>query len=128
MAMNDHASTSSGIPVAPVYGPADRDGADAPPEPGVFPFTRSNFPRGYVDRVWTFRQYSGFGTAEESNARYRYLLEKGSTGLSVAFDLPSQVGLDSDHPDAADEVGRVGVAVDSLRDMEVFSTAFRWTP
>ena len=111
--------TASGLPVKTVYGPEDRIGVEPPPAPGEFPFTRGNFPRGYVDRLWTFRQYSGFGTAEESNERYRYLLAHGGTGLSVAFDLPSQVGLDSDHPDAEEEVGRVGVAVDSLRDMEV---------
>jgi methylmalonyl-CoA mutase, N-terminal domain len=110
--------TTSGLAVRPVYRSSDRP-PDPMEDPGTFPFTRGNFPRGYVDRIWTFRQYSGFGTAEESNQRYRYLLEQGGTGLSVAFDLPSQVGLDSDHPDAEDEVGRVGVAVDSLRDMEV---------
>ena len=107
--------------VKPFYGPADgagdyqRDLAD----PGAFPFTRGNFAGGYRDRLWTFRQYSGFGTPEQTNARYRYLLEQGGTGLSVALDLPTQCGYDSDHPDAEEEVGRVGVALDSLRDAEI---------
>ncbi len=83
--VNDFAETSSGIPLEPVYGPGDR--AAEPPAPGSFPFTRGNFPNGYRGRLWTFRQYSGFGTAEESNRRYRYLLEQGGTGLSVALDL-----------------------------------------
>ncbi len=104
--------------MARVYGPRKKTENDAE-MPGEFPFTRGNFAGGYRDRLWTFRQYSGFGTVEESNARYRYLLDQGGTGLSVAFDLPSQVGLDSDHPDAEGEVGRVGVAVDTLRDMEL---------
>jgi methylmalonyl-CoA mutase N-terminal domain/subunit len=107
--------TGSGLEVRPVYEPSDRTD---PPPPGEFPFTRGNFERGYRDRLWTFRQYSGFGSAAESNQRYRYLLAQGGTGLSVALDLPSQIGYDSDHPDAKDEVGRVGVAVDSLRDVE----------
>jgi methylmalonyl-CoA mutase N-terminal domain/subunit len=110
--------TESGIPIRGVYGPADGSGGDGS-LPGEFPFTRGNFAGGYRDRLWTFRQYSGFGTAEESNERYRYLLAQGGTGLSVALDLPSQIGLDSDHPDAEEEVGRVGVAIDSLRDMEI---------
>ncbi len=88
-------------------------------DPGRFPFTRGNFAGGYRDRLWTFRQYSGFGTPEQTNARYRYLLEQGGTGLSVALDLPTQCGYDSDHPDAEEEVGRVGVALDSLRDAEI---------
>jgi methylmalonyl-CoA mutase N-terminal domain/subunit len=115
--MNDGASTSSGIPLKPVYGPGDR-GAE-PPEPGRFPYTRGNFATGYRGRLWTFRQYSGFGTAEESNRRYRYLLEQGGTGLSVALDLPTQCGYDSDDPEVSEEVGRVGVAVDTLADVEV---------
>jgi methylmalonyl-CoA mutase N-terminal domain/subunit len=115
--MNDFAETSSGIPLRPVYGPADR-GAE-PPAPGTFPFTRGNFPDGYRGRLWTFRQYSGFGTAEESNRRYRYLLEQGGTGLSVALDLPTQCGYDSDDPEFGEEVGRVGVAVDTLADVEI---------
>ena len=86
--------------------------------PGEFPYTRGVYPDMYRRRLWTMRQYAGFGTAEESNQRYRYLLSQGTTGLSVAFDLPTQMGLDSDHPMAAGEVGRVGVAISSLADME----------
>ncbi|MGH7481811.1 MAG: acyl-CoA mutase large subunit family protein [Longimicrobiales bacterium] len=85
--------------------------------PGEYPFTRGVYPSMYRGRLWTMRQYAGFGTAEETNARYRYLLEHGQTGLSVAFDLPTQMGYDSDHEMASGEVGRVGVAIDSLRDM-----------
>lgn len=87
--------------------------------PGEFPFTRGIYPTLYRSRLWTMRQYAGFGTARESNARFRYLLAQGQTGLSVAFDLPTQIGLDSDHPLARGEVGRVGVAIDSLEDMEM---------
>jgi methylmalonyl-CoA mutase N-terminal domain/subunit len=115
--MSDVAHTPSGIPLQPVYGPADRRAE--PADPGCFPFTRGNYPSGYRGRLWTFRQYSGFGTAEESNRRYRYLLEQGGTGLSVALDLPTQCGYDSDDPEVGDEVGRVGVAVDTLADAEV---------
>ena len=115
--MNDFAQTASGIPLQPVYGPADRPAE--PPEPGRFPFTRGNYATGYRGRLWTFRQYSGFGTAEESNRRYRYLLEQGGTGLSVALDLPTQCGYDSDDPEVSEEVGRVGVAVDTLADAEI---------
>jgi methylmalonyl-CoA mutase N-terminal domain/subunit len=88
-------------------------------EAGQYPFTRGLHPTGYRGKLWTMRQYAGFGTAAESNRRYRYLLERGTTGLSVAFDLPTQIGYDSDDPQAAGEVGRVGVAIDSLEDMEV---------
>ena len=94
-------------------------------KPGEFPFTRGIYSEMYRSRLWTMRQYAGFGTAEESNRRYHYLLEQGTTGLSVAFDLPTQIGLDSDHPMAAGEVGRVGVAICSLEDME---TLFRGIP
>src|SRR5512133_34040 len=87
-------------------------------KPGEFPFTRGVYRDMYRSRLWTMRQYAGFGTAEESNQRYRYLLSQGTTGLSVAFDLPTQMGYDSDHPMAAGEVGRVGVAISSLADME----------
>ena len=87
-------------------------------QPGQFPFTRGIYPGMYRDRLWTMRQYAGFGTAEESNARYRFLLSQGITGLSVAFDLPTQMGMDSDHRLAAGEVGRTGVAIDSLADMQ----------
>ncbi|MDP9406255.1 MAG: methylmalonyl-CoA mutase family protein [Actinomycetota bacterium] len=110
--------TASGIPVAAVYRDDDagayaRDLGD----PGVFPFTRGVYGTMYRGRAWTMRQYAGFATAAESNARYRYLLEQGQTGLSVAFDLPTQMGYDSDAPIAAGEVGKVGVAIDSLADM-----------
>ena len=88
-------------------------------KPGEFPFTRGVYPDMYRSRLWTMRQYAGFGNAEESNRRYRYLLSQGTTGLSVAFDLPTQMGFDSDHPMASGEVGRVGVAISSLADMEV---------
>src|SRR2546423_5078925 len=117
--VRDGVHTEAGIPLAANYGPEDLPApADIPP-PGTFPFTRGNFPTGYRGRLWTIRQYSGFGTAEESNERYRYLLAQGGTGLSVALDLPTQCGYDSDHPDVEEEVGRVGVALDSLRDAEI---------
>src|SRR5438105_11053048 len=89
-----------------------------PGRPGEFPYTRGIYREMYRARPWTMRQYAGFGSAEESNRRYRYLISQGTTGLSVAFDLPTQIGLDSDHPLAAGEVGRVGVAISSLADME----------
>src|SRR5438270_2973585 len=111
--------SEAGIPLAVAYGPADLPPADAIPPLGEFPFTRGNFPTGYRGRLWTIRQYSGFGTPEESNARYRYLLQQGGTGLSVALDLPTQCGYDSDHPDVVEEVGRVGVALDTLADAEI---------
>ncbi len=95
-----------------------RPGAE-PPGPGTFPFTRGNYATGYRGRLWTLRQYSGFGTPEESNRRYRYLLEQGGTGLSVALDLPTQCGYDSDDPQVSEEVGRVGVAIDTLADAEI---------
>lgn len=98
--------------------PASRAVEDGDVYPGVFPFTRGIQPTMYRGRLWTMRQYAGFGTAEESNARYRYLLSKGVSGLSVAFDLPTQMGYDSDHALAAGEVGRVGVAIDSIEDMD----------
>ncbi|MBI4161347.1 MAG: methylmalonyl-CoA mutase [Acidobacteria bacterium] len=109
--------TASGIPVRAVYRPADAPGPPAPPA-GEFPFTRGIHPGMYRKRVWTMRQYAGFGTARETNLRFRYLLEQGQTGLSVAFDLPTQLGLDSDHPMARGEVGRAGVAIDTLADLE----------
>jgi methylmalonyl-CoA mutase, N-terminal domain len=108
--------TASGIEVERVYGPGDEAG-DTLGLPGEFPFTRGIHPTMYRGRPWTMRQYAGFGTAEETNRRYRYLLEHGQTGLSVAFDLPTQMGHDSDAAMAAGEVGRVGVAVSSLDDM-----------
>ncbi len=107
--------TSSGIEVERLY--TERD-EDEPGYPGVYPFTRGVQPTMYRSRFWTMRQYSGFGTAEETNKRYHYLLDRGQTGLSVAFDLPTQMGYDSDHEVAAGEVGKVGVAISSLEDME----------
>jgi methylmalonyl-CoA mutase N-terminal domain/subunit len=115
-------TTESGLPFAPVYGPADADGWD-PAErlgaPGEFPYTRGVYPTMYTGRPWTMRQYAGFGTAAESNERYRHLLAAGTTGLSVAFDLPTQMGYDSDAPIARGEVGKVGVAIDTIDDMRV---------
>jgi methylmalonyl-CoA mutase N-terminal domain/subunit len=117
--MEAAAYSESGIPLASSYGPGDLPPAESIPPPGTFPFTRGNFPDGYRGRLWTIRQYSGFGTPEESNERYRYLLTQGATGLSVAFDLPTQCGYDSDDPDVEEEVGRVGVAIDTLADAEI---------
>ncbi|HEY1419835.1 MAG TPA: methylmalonyl-CoA mutase family protein [Candidatus Dormibacteraeota bacterium] len=105
------------MPLKPVYTAADRT-AEEPP-PGAFPYTRGIHRDMYRGRLWTMRQYAGFGSAAESNQRYRFLLEQGQNGLSVAFDLPTQIGYDSDHPMANGEVGKVGVAIDSLEDMEV---------
>jgi methylmalonyl-CoA mutase N-terminal domain/subunit len=113
--------TLSGLPVERVYTEENLAGeraAEHPGFPGQFPFTRGIYPTMYRGRLWTMRQYAGFGTAVESNQRYRYLLNEGQRGLSVAFDLPTQMGMDSDHPLAAGEVGKVGVAIDSLEDME----------
>jgi len=115
------AATPTGLPMAPVIGPQDLAGRDAGEDlgfPGQFPFTRGVYPTMYRGRLWTMRQYAGFGSAVESNHRYRYLLAQGQTGLSVAFDLPTQIGMDSDHPLALGEVGKVGVAIDSLEDMQ----------
>ena len=114
--------TSDGAPVDPVYAPDDVDGQKYLEQlgfPGEYPYTRGVQPTMYRGRLWTMRQYAGFGDAEESNRRYRYLLEHGQTGLSVAFDLPTQIGYDSDHPMALAEVGKVGVAISSLADMEL---------
>ncbi len=114
-------STTSGIEIQRTYDPTDLDGFDFTRDlgfPGDYPFTRGVQPTMYRGRLWTMRQYAGFGTAEESNRRYRYLFEQGQTGLSVAFDLPTQMGRDSDHPLATGEVGRVGVSICSLADME----------
>src|SRR5260370_25162885 len=113
--------TCSHIPVRQLYRPADLENWDYDQRagyPGDFPFTRGVQPTMYRGRLWTMRQYAGMGDAEESNKRYKYLLAHGTTGLSVAFDLPTQIGLDSDHPLAAAEVGKVGVAIDSIEDME----------
>jgi methylmalonyl-CoA mutase, N-terminal domain len=114
-------TTSSGIDVNRTYEPDDLNGFDFVSNlgfPGEYPFTRGVQPTMYRGRLWTMRQYAGFGTAEESNRRYRYLFEQGQTGLSVAFDLPTQMGRDADHPLASGEVGRVGVSICSLADME----------
>jgi len=113
--------TPSGVEVNRLYGPSDVDVdyEKALGFPGEYPYTRGVQPTMYRGRLWTMRQYAGFGTAEESNKRYRYLLDKGQTGLSIAFDLPTQIGLDSDDEMALGEVGKVGVAIDSLADMEI---------
>ena len=116
--MTQERRTDSGIEIQPLYTPESVGDSDLG-KPGEFPFSRGVYPGMYRDRVWTMRQYAGFGSAEETNRRFRYLLDAGQTGLSVAFDLPTQMGLDSDHPRAAAEVGRVGVAIDSLADMEL---------
>ncbi|MEV6576939.1 methylmalonyl-CoA mutase family protein [Streptomyces sp. NPDC051582] len=116
------ASTESGNPIEPVYGPGDLTGWDPEVklgEPGAYPYTRGVYPTMYTGKPWTMRQYAGFATAAESNARYRQLIAGGGTGLSVAFDLPTQMGHDSDAPLAHGEVGKVGVAVDSVDDMRV---------
>ncbi|MGH9502009.1 MAG: acyl-CoA mutase large subunit family protein [Terriglobales bacterium] len=113
--------TSSHIPIRPLYGPSDLSGLDQENDvgyPGDYPFTRGVQATMYRGRPWTMRQYAGMGDAEESNQRYKYLLANGTTGLSVAFDLPTQIGLDSDHPLAVGEVGKVGVAIDSIEDMQ----------
>lgn len=115
---------SSGIHVKAHYGPSDLeaigfDYAKDLGEPGSYPFTRNNFPDGYRSRAWTTRQYTGFGTPKESNERFKLMIDHGQTGLNVAFDLPTQMGYDSDHEMAEGEVGRVGMAVDSLKDFEI---------
>ncbi|MBP7461121.1 MAG: methylmalonyl-CoA mutase family protein [Candidatus Delongbacteria bacterium] len=114
--------TASSVPVDNLYTPLDIDEEQYGAEigfPGAYPFTRGVYPTMYRGRLWTMRQYAGFGTAEQSNQRYKYLLEQGQTGLSVAFDLPTQIGYDSDHSLSEGEVGKVGVAIDSLFDMEI---------
>jgi methylmalonyl-CoA mutase, N-terminal domain len=117
MAATDRRETDAGIEIKPVY-TAD-DAGTALEAPGEFPFTRGPYPDMYRGRPWTIRQYAGFASAEETNQRFRYLLDRGQTGLSVAFDLPTQLGYDSDDERAAGEVGRTGVAIDSLADMEL---------
>ena len=114
---SDERLSPSGIPIAPVYGPAEDDVPPALGAPGAFPFTRGVQPSMYRGRLWTMRQYAGFGTAEQTNARFHLLLEAGQTGLSTAFDLPTQMGMDSDAPRALGEVGRVGVAIDTVDDL-----------
>ncbi|HMC09529.1 MAG TPA: methylmalonyl-CoA mutase family protein, partial [Actinomycetota bacterium] len=104
------------------YGPESLQGWSPETDlgrPGEYPFTRGVHPQMYRDRLWTMRQYSGFGTAEQTNRRFKFLLDRGQTGLSVAFDLPTQMGYDSDHPRAEGEVGGTGVAISSLADMEI---------
>src|SRR5829696_3633243 len=116
----DGRRTESGIEVRTVYKSDDLEGFDYPQklgDPGVYPYTRGPYPSMYRGRPWTMRQYAGFGTARETNARFKYLTENGQTGLSVAFDLPTQMGRDSDHRLSLGEVGKVGVAIDSLLDM-----------
>src|ERR671931_2281197 len=112
--------TMSGVPVKALYTeedlPEDVDAAIG--RPGEPPFTRGVYPSMYRGRLWTMRQYAGMGTAEDTNRRFRYLLDHGQTGLSVAFDLPTQMGFDSDHPRSQGEVGKTGVAIDSVEDME----------
>ena len=113
--------TISGEPVQPLYTEEDRAGADPEREiglPGEYPFTRGVYPSMYRGRLWTMRQFAGFGTAEETNERFRYLLEHGQTGLSTAFDMPTLMGFDSDHGRSLGEVGVEGVAIDTLDDME----------
>ncbi len=129
-------TTASGVLLKPVYGPADLEGWDPAArlgEPGQYPFTRGIHPRMYVERPWTMRLYAGYGVGEDANARFKFLLANGQTGLSVALDLPTQMGLDADDPRSLGEVGRVGVAIDTLEDMaalfegiplETISTSF----
>jgi methylmalonyl-CoA mutase N-terminal domain/subunit len=122
--------TSSHIPIRPLYAPSDLDVQDRERDlsyPGQYPFTRGVQATMYRGRLWTMRQYAGMGDAEESNKRYQYLLANGTTGLSVAFDLPTQIGLDSDHPLAVGEVGKVGVAIDSIEDMQRLFTGIDLT-
>jgi methylmalonyl-CoA mutase N-terminal domain/subunit len=116
----DPRTTDAGIEIAPLYGPDALEGFDLERDlgrPGAFPFTRGVYPSMYRGRLWTMRQYAGMGAASQTNERFRYLLEHGQTGLSVAFDLPTQMGYDSDHPRAEGEVGKTGVAIDSVEDM-----------
>ena len=122
-------TTASGLPLKSTYTPEDLAGWDYDREagyPGQYPYTRGIYPSLYRSRLWTMRQYAGFGTAAESNARFRYLLERGQTGLSVAFDLPTQIGLDSDHPLSRGEVGRVGVALIRSRIWKPSSRTSPW--
>jgi methylmalonyl-CoA mutase, N-terminal domain len=117
--MSSEKLTPSGLPVDPIYRPAPLDYPRDLGDPGQFPYTRGVQPTMYRGRLWTMRQYAGFGTAQQTNGRFRLLLDKGQTGLSVAFDLPTQMGIDSDSPRALGEVGRVGVAIDTVEDMHV---------
>ena len=122
MSPQDRRFTDSGIEIRSTYGPEDLGDWDPATDlgpPGRYPFTRGVHPHMYRDRLWTMRQYSGFGTAEQTNERFKFLLDRGQTGLSVAFDLPTQMGYDSDHPRAEGEVGGTGVAISTLEDMEI---------
>ncbi len=116
-------ATLSGLPLKPAYGPEDVLQAAA--APGDFPYTRAIHPQMYRQKRWTMRQFSGFATPEQTNERYRYLLAQGQTGLSIAFDLPTLMGYDADQPEAQGEVGKCGVAISSLEDMQ---TLFRGIP
>src|SRR5215467_15487169 len=109
-------TTLSGLPVRAFYG--SEDAPATPPAPGEFPYTRGIHETMYRGRLWTMRQFAGFGTAEDTNERYKFLLSRGQTGLSVAFDFPTKIGYDSDHPRSEGEVGKCGVAISSLADME----------
>ncbi len=116
-------TTLSGLELDPVYGPVGPDGAPTPADerigwPGEFPFTRGLYPTGYRGRTWTIRQFAGFGNAEQTNERYRMILARGGGGLSVAFDMPTLMGRDSDDPQSLGEVGHCGVAIDSAADMD----------
>ena len=108
--------TRSGIEIQPLYGPDDVK--QVPPPPGEYPFTRGIHRNMYLGKLWTMRQYAGFGTPRETNQRFKYLLGQGQTGLSLALDLPTQLGLDADDPEAEGEVGKVGVSIGSLADMD----------
>ena len=119
---NPERLTDSGIAIQPVYRAQDLDGWDPAAqlgEPGAFPYTRGLHSGMYRSKLWTMRQYAGFGSAEQTNERFKFLLDAGQTGLSCAFDLPTQMGYDSDHGRAEGEVGKVGVAIDSLADMRL---------
>src|ERR687883_2129636 len=111
-------TTLSGVPVKPLYTEEDLPPSEDIGLPGGYPFTRGVYPSMYRGRLWTMRQFAGFGTAEETNERFRYLLDHGQTGLSTAFDMPTLMGYDSDHAKSLGEVGREGVAIDTLADME----------
>ncbi len=120
-APKEAASTISGVPLAPLYTPDDLGTWDYDRElgyPGEFPYTRGVYPSMYRGQLWTIRQFAGYGTAQETNRRYKFLLSQGQAGLSVAFDMPTLMGYDSDDPLSRGEVGHCGVAIDSLEDME----------
>jgi methylmalonyl-CoA mutase N-terminal domain/subunit len=120
--------TDSGLPVKPLYTPENTASVDYARDlsrPGEYPFTRGIYPTMYRERLWTMRQYAGFGSAEETNRRFKFLVSQGQTGLSTAFDLPTQLGFDSDHPRAEGEIGRVGVPISSLKDMEILFSGIK---